>query len=236
MSSPSLKRVPPPPPAQPVLVASTRVLLVDDHSLTRHGMRSLLLMDPRFEICGEADNTPQALELARQLTPDLAIVDISLPSTDGIELTKGLRALIPELRVLVVSMHDEDVYAERALRSGAMGYLSKQEACDELISAVNCILGGDVYVSGRVKSRMLQRMAHTRGGSGQLPVDALSDREIEVLQHIGNGYGTREIAVQLGLSVKTIDSYREHLKQKLNLATGSELIRYAIQWMRSQGP
>lgn len=236
MPSPPLKRASPLPRASPERAAAVRVLLVDDHRLTRQGMKSLLQQDPRFEICGEADNTPQALDLARQLNPDLAIVDISLPSTDGIELTKGLRALIPNLQVLVVSMHDEEVYAERALRAGALGYLSKQEASDELINAVECILGGDVYVSARVKNRMLQRMAQTRGAAGQLPVDALSDREIEVLQHIGNGFGTREIAVQLGLSVKTIDSYREHLKQKLNLATGSELIRYAIQWMRSQVP
>jgi len=211
-------------------------MLVDDHPLTRQGMRALLETDARFIACGEAVSAPDALEIAAKVAPDIAIVDISLQSTNGIELTKALRAQIPGLRVLVVSMHDEDVYAERSLRAGAMGYLPKQEACDQLIVAINCILAGDVYVSNRVKGRMLQRMAQSRAESGQLPVEALSDRELEVLQHIGNGYGTREIAVLLGLSVKTIDSYREHLKQKLNLSTGSELIRYAIRWMRSQSP
>jgi len=200
-------------------------------------MRVLIEQRSRFEICGDVDNAPEAVDLARRFSPELAVVDITLKSTNGIELTKALRAQSPELRILVVSMHDEEVYAERALRAGAMGYLMKHEASEMLVTALERILAGDIYVSDRLKEKMLHRFLNHSTEKVISLSELLSDRELEVLELIGNGYGTRAIAEQLGLSVKTIDSYREHLKLKLNLGTSSELVRYAIQWSKSQaGP
>ena len=212
-----------------------RVLLVDDHPLMRRGMRTLIEQQPRFEVCAEAESAPQAFEMVRRWSPHVTIVDISLQSTNGIELTKGLRAQSPEMHVLIVSMHDEELYAERALRAGAEGYLMKHEAGDKIIVALDRILQGEIYISDRLKEKMLHRFVNHRAEKTHSVIDTLSDREMEVLQLIGNGYGTRAIADQLKLSVKTIDSYREHLKIKLNLKSGSELVRYAIQWMKSQG-
>jgi DNA-binding NarL/FixJ family response regulator len=211
-----------------------RVMLVDDHPLMRQGMKTLIEQHKRFEVCGEADNAPRALELVAKLQPDLAVVDISLQSTNGIELTKGLRGLCPTMQVLIISMHDENVYAERALRAGAMGYVMKHEAGDKIIAAMEQILEGEVHLSDRVKSRMLHRFVQHRADVLISPMEKLSDREMEVFQLLGNGYGTREIANLLNLSVKTIDSYREHLKEKLGLPTGNDLVRHAIQWTKSQ--
>ncbi len=235
--SPQAER-PSPPPA-PAAETSTpagrvRIFLVDDHPLMRQGMKTLIEQHPRFEVCGEADSAPRALDLAGKLQPNLAIVDITLKSTNGIELTKGLRSQIPNMQVLIISMHDEDVYAERALRAGAMGYLMKQEASEKVIAALEQILRGEIYLSDSVKGKMLHRYVKHRTDVLVSPMEKLSDREMEVFQLLGNGYGTREIANLLNLSVKTIDSYREHLKEKLNLGTGSDLVRHAIQWTKGQ--
>jgi DNA-binding NarL/FixJ family response regulator len=240
----SEKKVPVKPAQEPVeatpeapsspAVARTRILLVDDHPLMRQGMRALLTRYPQFEVCGEAESSPRAMELASKLQPDLAIVDITLKSTNGIELTKGLRGQIPTMQVLVVSMHEEDVYAERALRAGAMGYLMKHEASEKMIAAISQIMQGEFYLSDRMKGKMLHRFVHHRTDTLVSPMEKLSDREMEVFQLLGNGYGTREIANLLNLSVKTIDSYREHLKEKLNVGTSGDLVRHAIQWMKSQ--
>lgn len=215
-------------------VDMVRILLVDDHPLTREGLRKLIEQHPGFEVCGEADSAAQALEAVSRLQPSLAIVDISLKATNGLELTKGLHALMPEMPILVVSMHDEEVYAERALRAGALGYLMKRETSDMVVAAIEQILRGEIFVSDRIKGKMLQQFVHLRNNEVVSPIEKLSDREMEVLQLIGNGYGTREIASILALSVKTIDSYREHLKEKLSLPSSSDLVRYAIQWMKSQ--
>ncbi|HEY4300124.1 MAG TPA: response regulator transcription factor [Candidatus Didemnitutus sp.] len=215
-------------------MSHVRILLVDDHPLMRQGLRSLLEQDRRFEIVGEADNAPRAMELATKLRPNLAVVDISLRSTNGIELTKGLRAQVPTMAVLIMSMHDEDVYAERALRAGAMGYLMKREAVDKVVTAIDRIMQGEIFLGDRIKGMMLRRFVQHRADEVVSPMEKLSDREMEVFQLLGNGYGTREIADQLKLSVKTIDSYREHLKEKLSLTSGSDLVRHAIQWMKSQ--
>jgi DNA-binding NarL/FixJ family response regulator len=211
-----------------------KVLLVDDHPLMRQGIKALIAQHSRFEVCGEAESAPRALELVAKLEPDLAIVDISLQSTNGIELTKGLRSQRPSMQVLIISMHDENVYAERALRAGAMGYVMKHEAGEKIITAMEQILGGEVHLSDRVKGRMLHRFVQHRTNVLISPMEKLSDREMEVFQLLGNGYGTREIANLLNLSVKTIDSYREHLKEKLSLSTGNDLVRHAIQWTKSQ--
>ena len=214
--------------------AALKILLVEDHQLIRQGMKMLLQKRGRFEICGEAETAPQALDLVSKLSPHLAIVDITLKSTNGIELTKDIRVFSPTTQVLVVSMHGENVYAERALRAGAMGYLMKDEPADTIVTAIETIMRGEVFVSDRIKGRMLHRFVHKPTDALVSPIDRLSDREMEVLRLIGNGYGTREIASLLNLSVKTIDSYREHLKEKLAFPKGGDLVRFAIQWTKSE--
>ena len=211
-----------------------KILLVEDHPLTRQGMKLLLSRKGLFEICGEADNAPQALELVAKLSPQLAIVDITLKSTNGIELTKDIRALAPNTQVLVASMHTENIYAERALRAGAMGYLMKDEPADTILLAIETIMRGEVFLSERIKGQMLHQFVRKPSDAAVSPIDRLSDREMEVLRLIGTGYGTKDIASMLNLSVKTIDSYRENLKEKLSLATGGALVRYAIQWTKSE--
>jgi DNA-binding NarL/FixJ family response regulator len=215
--------------------AKLKVLLVDDHPITRQGMKALVNQQQNLEVVGEADNAPYAIELVGKLQPDLAIVDIALKTTNGIELTKNIKVQAPNLPVLIVSMHDEGLYAERALRAGAMGYLMKQEASDKIIQAINRLLQGEIYLSDKIKEKMLHRFVNKKGDGMVFSIDTLSDREMEVFQLIGNGYSTRQIAQKLNLSSKTIDSYREHLKLKLNLESGAELVRHAIQWARNEG-
>ncbi len=212
-----------------------KVLLVDDHPITRQGMKALVNQQPNLEVCGEADNAAYAIELVGKLQPDLAIVDIALKTTNGIELTKNIKVQAPNLPVLIVSMHDEGLYAERALRAGAMGYLMKQEAGEKVIQAIQRLLQGEIYLSDKIKEKMLHRFVNKKGDGMVFSIDTLSDREMEVFQLIGNGYSTRQIAQKLNLSSKTIDSYREHLKLKLNLESGAELVRHAIQWARNEG-
>lgn len=220
---------------QPAAPKKARVLLVDDHPITRHGLRALINQQPHLEVCDETDNAARASELVGKHQPSLVIVDISLKTTNGIELTKNLTAQAAQVPILVVSMHDENIYAERALRAGAKGYLMKQEASEKIVAAIDRVLKGEVFLSDKMKERMLHAFVKKRGEDNVFPIDTLSDREMEVLQLIGDGYSTRQIAEKLNLSSKTIDSYREHLKLKLNLATGADLIRYAIEWGRSSG-
>lgn len=222
-------------PEQVEAPAKLKVLLVDDHPITRQGMKALVNQQPNLEVCGEADNAPYAIELVGKLQPDLAIVDIALKTTNGIELTKNIKVQAPNLPVLIVSMHDEGLYAERALRAGAMGYLMKQEAGEKIIAAIQRLLAGEIYLSDKIKEKMLHRFVNKKGDGMVFSIDTLSDREMEVFQLIGNGYSTRQIAQKLNLSSKTIDSYREHLKLKLNLESGAELVRHAIQWARNEG-
>lgn len=212
----------------------TRVLLVDDHPVTRQGVAVLINQERDLHVCGEASSAPAAIDLVQKESPDLAIVDITLKTTSGIELLKNMRALAPHMPVLVMSMHDESLYAERALRAGAMGYIMKHEASDKILLAIRRVLGGELFLSDRMKEKMLHRLVHNRKEEVVFSMDTLSDREMEVFQLIGNGYSTRQIAAQLNLSVKTIDSYREHLKVKLGLKAGADLVRHAIQWVRSE--
>jgi DNA-binding NarL/FixJ family response regulator len=209
------------------------VLLVDDHPITRQGVAALISQDPSLFVCGEADNGPRALELVTKVAPALAVIDISLKSSNGLELMKNLKILAPKLPVLVMSMHDEALYAERALRAGAQGYIMKQEASEKILAAIQRVLKGELYLSEKMQEKMLQRIVKAKPEEPGFAIDTLSDREMEVFQLIGNGFSTRQIATQLNLSVKTIESYREHLKLKLALETGSDLVRYAIQWMKS---
>lgn len=220
-------------PARPAV--RRRIFLVDDHPATRGGVRALIDQDERLEVCGEADSAPAALQLMQKLNPDLAVVDITLKTTSGIELMKNVKALLPDLPVLIMSMHDESLYAERSLRAGAKGYIMKSEASERILVAIHRVLEGEIYLSDAMKEKMLHRLVRSKKDEVVFTIDTLSDREMEVFQLIGNGYGTRQIAEKLHLSVKTIDSYREHLKLKLRLEKGSDLVRHAIQWVRSEG-
>jgi DNA-binding NarL/FixJ family response regulator len=229
-----------PPAAAPAAPATGepvrhRIFLVDDHPVTREGVRVLIDQEPDLVVCGQADSAPSALQLIQRLKPDLAVVDITLKTTSGIELMKNVKALLPDLPVLIMSMHDESLYAERALRAGAKGYVMKHEASDRILTAIRSVIAGDLYLSEKMKEKMLHRLVRSRKNEVVFTIDTLSDREMEVFQLIGNGFGTRQIAEKLNLSVKTIDSYREHLKLKLRLEKGSDLVRHAIQWVRSEG-
>ena len=227
-----------PPSARPRPVAKSptarKIFLVDDHPVIREGIAMLIDQEPDFVVCGEADNAPLAVEMIPKAAPDLAIIDITLKTTNGIELLKDLKTLLPNLPVLVMSMHDENLYAERALRAGARGYVMKQEPTDVILAAIRRVLAGELHLSNGVKEKMLNRLALGRKDTVTFSMDTLSDREMEVFQLIGNGFGTRQIAERLNLSVKTIDSYREHLKTKLQLASGADLVHHAIQWMKSE--
>ena len=221
-----------PPPKASKSPAKHRILLVDDHPITRQGVAVLLNQEEDLEVVGEADSAPAAIALLQKQPADLAIIDITLKTTNGIELMKHLRVLAPDMPVLVMSMHDESVYAERAMRAGARGYIMKQEASSRVLTAVRTVLAGELHLSDRMKERMLHRLVNNRKEEVRFSIDTLSDREMEVFQLIGDGFSTRQVATKLNLSVKTIDSYREHLKLKLQLESGKDLVRYAIQWMK----
>lgn len=214
--------------------AKRRLFLVDDHPVTRQGVAVLINQEPDLMVCGEADSTPLALDLIQRSRPDLAIIDITLKSTSGIELMKNIKTLLPDMPVLIMSMHDESLYAERALRAGAKGYIMKHEASEKILTAIRRVLSGELYLSEKMKEKMLHRLVKSRKDEVVFSIDTLSDREMEVFQLIGNGYSTRQIAAKLNLSVKTIDSYREHLKLKLRLEKGADLVKHAIQWVRSE--
>jgi len=228
------RSAPPGPPPEEKLSAKFRILLVDDHPITRQGVSALINQERNLTVCGEADNAPRAIELITKLTPDIAIIDISLKSMSGIELIKNIRVPAPRLPILVM-MHDESLFAERALRAGAQGYIMKQEASEKILTAIHQVLADEIYLSDAMKEKMLHRVVNHKKEETGFAIDQLSDRELEVFQLIGNGYPTRQIAQRLNLSVKTIDSYREHLKLKLLLENGADLVRYAIQWVKSQG-
>lgn len=214
-----------------------RILLVDDHPILRQGLANVLNTQPHLCVCGEAQGRPDALAAAERLQPDLALVDLSLRTGDGIELIKDLRVRLPNLLTLVLSMHDETIYAERALRAGARGYVMKQEKFDRLLLAIGRVLSGAIYVSDQVTAHAVQLLA-LGGATNQEATDEdadsyvkrLTDRELQVFRLIGQGLGTRLIAENLHLSRKTIESHREHIKAKLGLRDGSELIQRAIQW------
>jgi DNA-binding NarL/FixJ family response regulator len=210
------------------------VLIVDDHPIVRQGLAQLINEETDLEVCGQADDAPEALQAIRQLHPDMVIVDIALKDTSGMELIKDLKAQYPDLPVLTLSMHDEAVYGERALRAGAKGYIMKQEATEKVVTAIRRVLAGEVYVSNGMAAKMVSRFVggtHTTGSVA----DVLSDRELEVFRMIGEGYGTREMAEKLHLSVKTIETYRAHIKDKLGLQDANELLRAAIRWVNA-GP
>jgi DNA-binding NarL/FixJ family response regulator len=208
--------------------AARRVLVVDDHPIVRQGVRLLLESEADLEVCGEAEDLPSALRVAAATSPDVAIVDLALPGPGGLELIRALRDAHPHLVALVLSMHEERIYAERALRAGAHGYVSKQEAPGELVRAIRRILAGERFLTERAASHVLARIAGDRCRDASA-MDRLSDREVEVFRLIGNGLGTRQIAEMLHLSVKTVESHRAGIKQKLGLRSGIELVRQAVR-------
>jgi DNA-binding NarL/FixJ family response regulator len=218
------------PPHQAIATARQRVLIIDDHPLLRRGMATLISSQPDFEICAEADHAQSGLQAMRETTPHIALVDITLPGTDGLELIKLMLSEQPKLRILVVSMHDESLYALRALRAGAKGYLMKAEAIEQIVTALRKISAGDLYVTPRFSERLVFRAIQSLENGMGSPVDRLSDRELEVLRLLGKGLGTRDIAKNLHLSVKTIETHRAHIKEKLGFKEAAEMIRFAIDW------
>lgn len=215
--------------------ARFRIFIVDDHPMMREGMSSQISVENDFEICGEAEDMAEALQKIEILDPDLIIVDISLKTGHGIDLIKRLRERDPKMKMLVNSMYDESVYAERSLQAGAMGYVCKRTACGTLISAIRSILAGQTYLSPELTDRIVKSRIGGVAQSGISPIERLSNREIEVLTLIGQGKTTSNIAKQLYLSVHTIDTYREKLKIKLDLSNSAELNRYAAQWVLENG-
>jgi DNA-binding NarL/FixJ family response regulator len=211
-----------------------RILIVDDHPIMRQGIAQLIEHEPDLLVCGEAEQASDALQKAIELKPDLMLVDITLPDKSGLELIKDIQFALPNLPVLVLSMHDEGLYVERVLRAGGRGYVMKQEGGKKLMEAIRQVLSGQIFVSEKMSAKILEIFSGRRAQVGGSPVEVLSDREFEVFQLIGKGLSTKEIADQLHVSAKTIEVHRINIKQKLNVRTAPELIRYAVRWIESQ--
>jgi DNA-binding NarL/FixJ family response regulator len=213
-----------------------KVLIVDDHPIVRQGLRLMIDLEPDLVVCGEAQSEREARTAIRELQPDVAVVDISLAQGDGLELVRDAHAQHPELPMLVLSMHDELIYAERMLAAGASGYIMKHAASDQLLVALRKVLSGGIYLSEELEKShaRLRNGTDGEGSTGADPIERLSNRELQVLSLIGRGMSSREAAEGLGLSVKTVESHRQGLKRKLNLATNAQLLQYAINWYASR--
>ena len=212
----------------------SRVFVVDDHPIVRQGLALLINREIDLEVCGEAENAQAAMQAVTSLKPDILVVDISLNGPDGLDLLKDVHTRYPSLPVLILSMHDESIYAERALRAGAQGYIMKQEATEKVLVALRRILSNEIYVSERIANRMLQRYIGSPVEGRAASIADLTDRELEVFRLIGEGHSTRQIAEQLHISVKTVESYQAHIKEKLSLRSARELVQHAIQWSISE--
>jgi len=211
-----------------------RVLIVDDHPIFRIGLAGLISEQLHYEVCGHADSAPLALDSMRRLKPDLALVDLSLRGTNGIELIKMMKAEQPDLPILVISMHDEAIFGLRALKAGAMGYVMKAEAMNHVAEAISKVLQGKIYVSPQFGEKLIFKAVQSAEAGTGSPVDSLSDRELEVLQLLGKGGSTRSIAESLHLSVKTIETHRAHIKEKLGFQESEEMVKFAIDWVAQQ--
>jgi DNA-binding NarL/FixJ family response regulator len=212
----------------------SKILIVDDHPLFREGLQQLITRDPDLTMCGEASNATEATQRIAELKPDLVVVDISLGSGSGIELIKAIRNEHDDLPVLVVSMHDESLYAERSLRAGAMGYVMKQEPGKTVITAIHKLLRGEMYLSERMSSAVISKFMRGETDQPATPIDILSEREMEVFRMLGRGMGTRQIAHDLNVTVATVNSFRNRIKEKLKLKTATEVMLHAIQWSREE--
>jgi len=217
-------------PQVSVQAKKCRVLLIDDHPIVRQGLALLIDREGDLSVCGEADGAHSAFHAIETLRPDLVVLDISLSGPDGLDVLKEIRMKTASLPVLILSMHDESIYAERAMRAGANGYIMKQEATDKVLVAIRRILQGEVYLSDRLTNTMLQQYMRGVSPTKMSPLVSLTDRELEVFRLIGEGHGTRQIADELHLSVKTIESYQAHIKEKLALRNARELVQHAIEW------
>lgn len=211
--------------------AKSRILIVDDHPVVRWGMSQMVNQEADLQICCEAGNEAEALKALASCRHDLAIVDISLQGVSGISLVKSIKAIDAGLPILVMSMHDESIYAERALRAGARGYIMKHEAPDNVLKAIRQTLAGDIYVSDKMRSKLLEQIFDDRAHALDSPVAKLSDTELEVMRLIGRGLSTREISALMNRSVKTIESHRSNIREKLQLKTSLELVRFAARWI-----
>ena len=207
-----------------------RVLIVDDHPIVRQGLRRVMENEEDLTVCGEAETARDARIAIKELVPDVMIADISLKQGDGIELVRDVRAHYPQLPILVLSMHDETIYAERMLSAGANGYIMKQAASEQFLVSLRRVLDGGIYVSEAVGNNMIQKFAAGGAYISANPIDRLSNRELQILHMIGKGMSTRETAHSLNLSVKTVESHRQRIKRKLNLTTGTQLVQYAVNW------
>lgn len=211
-----------------------RILIVDDHPMTRAGLTHLINHQADTEVCGEAENAAQALDLLPVSRPDLILIDITLPGKSGLELIKDVKAMRPELPMLVLSMHDESLYADRVLRAGARGYITKHEGGDKLIGAIRHVLSGKIYVSESMSAHILEIFSGAQPGAARSSIQSLSDREFEVFQALGEGLSSHEIAKKLHLSAKTVDAHRANIKTKLKINTTAELISFAARWTTTQ--
>ncbi len=233
-AAPATATAPPAPQPSASVFKRIAIFIVDDHPLVRQGLGQVIGAESDMAVIGEAEDAAKALHAINTKNPDLVIVDISLRGNNGLELIKNIKALHPNLPILVFSMHDECIYAQRALRAGARAYVMKQEPADKIITAIRRIMTGDIYVSNRVADQVLHQLVNGGGDPAGSPVDRLSDRELEVIQLIGRGLSTREIAGTLNLSVKTIESHRAHIKEKLNLRNATELVQFSVQWVEQE--
>jgi len=212
-----------------------KVLVVDDHPIVREGLTYLIDEEEDITVCGSAENIPHAIEAIKNLKPDLVTVDISLEDASGLELIKDIKDRFPDLPVLAISIHPECFYAERAIRAGAKGYITKQEATIKVVMAIREVLAGRIYLSQEMNDKILCNLiGDSKSEAGTSPIDRLTDRELEVFSLLGQGKGTRQIAEQLYVSVKTVETYRLRIKEKLHIDTGSELLQHAFQWVNEQ--
>src|SRR5881397_4156676 len=211
-----------------------RVLLVDDHPVLRRGLTQMINAESDMMVCGEAEEAGKGFELVGTLNPDVAVIDISLKTGNGIELVKNVKARYPEMAMLVLSMYDEALYAERALRAGSLGYIMKEEAIEQVLVAIRRVLAGEIFLSDKMKSKMLQQLATGKAKTVMSPIEALTDRELEVFRLIGEGHSTRQIAGELHLSIRTVEAYREYIKAKLNLKNSTELVQHAFHWVHHE--
>jgi len=223
------RKIHPPTPPQ-----RKRILVVDDHPLMREGVAQWIQREPEFEICGQAESAAQALALAAKLKPDLVLTDIALPGRDGLELIKDLRAFQPDLPVLVLSMHEESLYAGRALRAGARGYIMKRAGGNRVVEAIREVLQGRISVSPEMATHLLEEYSGRRSRTGRTTLPSLTDREFEVFQLLGEAKSNREIAEQLHLSPKTVETHRMNLTRKLKLKSATELLRFALQYVEQE--
>jgi DNA-binding NarL/FixJ family response regulator len=210
----------------------SRVFIVDDHPIVRQGLKLLINQEPDLTVCGEAENAPSVLPAIRALKPAIAVIDLSLGHDSGIELIKNIRLQHPELLLLVLSMHDESLYAERALRAGARGFIMKQEAPEKVIIAIRQVLQGAIYLSDAMSAKMLNKIIDCREKKSS-SIELLSDRELQVFKLLGSGLSTRQVSDQLHVSIKTVEAYRANIKEKLNLKSSAELVQHAIHWVLS---